>query len=615
MAGPEVLAEDEVERDDAIIGKAVKVSAAVLIVLAGVIGGATWWLSRPKPPAETVVAQLEESRIREAPANPLPSFFLNDITDEAGITFQHENGAAGEKLLPETMGGGVAFFDYNGDGHQDLLFVNSKRWPWDPRPAEGPAPTLVLYKNDGRGQFTDATAEAGLAVEMYGMGCAVGDYDNDGDSDLYVSAFGPGKLFRNDGGKFTDVSAEMGLPARETDWSTSCGFFDYDNDKDLDLWVCHYVKWDRETNLKLEFTIDGARRAYGRPQEFEGTWNTLYRNDGSKFTDVSAEAGIQINEPRRNTPMAKSLGVVFVDVDLDGWMDVIVANDTVQNFLFRNLGNGQFEEIGAAASIAFDLETGGARGAMGIDAACFREGDECIGVIIGNFANEMSALYVTTPGSLIFQDEAVSTGLGPETRLFLKFGTMYLDADLDGRLDVFHANGHLEEEISLVQASQTYAQPPQLFWNAGPEGTTEFVPLTPEQCGADFFKPLVGRGSAYADIDHDGDLDMVIATVGQKPRLIRNDQELGHHWIRFVLEGTKSNRDAIGARIDVHLTNRTLRQFVMPTRSYLSQVEKAVTFGLDEAEAIDHVVIRWPDGSEQTVRDLAIDREHKIVQP
>jgi len=615
MADPEMLLDEEEERDDAIIGKAVKVSAAVFVVMGIVICSAVWWLCRPAPQAVVTVPPLEGTRVRDTINDKLPRFFLADITEEAGIDFVHENGAAGEKLLPETMGGGVAFLDYNGDGHQDLLFINSRRWPWDTRAAIGPAPTLVLYKNDGQAHLTNVTVEAGLAVEMYGMGCAVGDYDNDGDPDLFVSAYGPCKLFRNDGGKFVDVSQEMGVAGSETDWSTSCGFFDYDNDKDLDLWVCRYVKWDRETNLRLDFSLVGHGRAYGRPQEFEGAWNALYRNDGDRFTDVSAEAGIQIDEPRRNTPMAKSLGVVFCDVDVDGWLDVIVANDTVQNFLFHNLKDGKFEEIGAAASIAFDLETAGARGAMGIDAGCFREGDECIGVIIGNFATEMSAIYVTNPGSLMFQDEAVATGLGPETRLFLKFGTMYLDADLDGRLEIFHANGHLEEEIALVQASQTYAQPAQLFWNAGPESQTEFVPLTSEQCGPDFFRPIVGRGSAYADIDHDGDLDMVIATVGQKPRLIRNDQQLGHHWIRFLLEGTKSNRDAIGARIDVFLKNRKLRQFVMPTRSYLSQVEKAVTFGLGDAESIDHVVIRWPDGSEQMIRDLAVDQEHKIVQP
>jgi hypothetical protein len=606
--------DEEVERDDAIIGKALKISLVVFLLIGGVIAGAVAYLARPEKPDVAPPVTLEETRIREKSEKPLPNVLLADITDEAGIDFIHENGAAGEKLLPETMGGGCAFLDYNSDGHLDLLFVNAKRWNVDERPVPQTPPTLALYRNDGHGKFLDATVEAGLNVTLYGMGCAVGDYDNDGDPDLFISAYGPCRLFRNDRGKFTDVTSEMGIAGGETDWGTSCGWFDYDNDRDLDLWVCRYVKWDRETDLKLDFSLVGHGRAYGRPQEFEGAYNALYRNDGDKFTDVSADAGIRLNETRRNTPMAKSLGLAFSDFDGDGWLDVVVANDTVQNFLFHNMKNGTFEEIGAAASIAFDVETAGARGAMGIDVGCFRDGDNCLGVFIGNFANEMSAQYVTRPGSLMFQDEAISTGLGPETRLFLTFGVLLIDVDLDGRLDLFHANGHLEDDIAKVQASQTYEQSPQLFWNAGPDSPTEFVPMTTAQCGPDFFKPMVGRGAAFADIDNDGDEDLVIAASGQRPRLLRNDQQLDRHWVQLDLEGTKCNRDAIGARVDVYLTGRTLRRFVMPTRSYLSQSSRRLTFGLDHAEAIDHIDIRWPDGSEQSLKNIAIDQLHKIVQ-
>ncbi|MBX3442915.1 MAG: CRTAC1 family protein [Planctomyces sp.] len=613
---PPLLEDEEVERDDAIIGKALRVSFIVFFSMAAVVAAAVLYLSRPEPRPDVAPTEIAAGRVREQSSQDLPTVAFTDVTEQAGLDFVHENGAAGEKLLPETMGGGCAVLDYNGDGRPDILLVNSRRWDWDGRPAPASPPTLKLYRNDGELRFTDVTAEAGLDITLYGMGCAVGDFDNDGDPDLFISAVGQSRLFRNDGGRFVDITGEAGIGGRDTDWTTSCGWFDYDNDGDLDLWVCHYVKWDKETDLRLDFRLVGHGRAYGRPQEFEGTYNALYRNDGDgRFTDVSAEAGIQLNEPRRNAPMAKSLGLVFADFDGDGWMDVVVANDTVQNFLFHNQRDGTFKEVGAVASIAFDVETAGARGAMGIDVGCFREGDECLGVVIGNFANEMSALYVTQPGTLMFQDEAVATGLGPETRLFLSFGTLFVDVDLDGRPDIFHANGHLEDDIALVQASQTYEQAPQLFWNAGPESPTEFVQLGAEQLGLDFLRPLVGRGALCADFDGDGDPDLLITTVGQKPRLLRNDQDLGHHWVRFLLEGTGSNRDAIGARIDVHLKDRRLRHFVSAAKSYLSSSEKAVTVGLGAADVIDHVDIQWPDGSKQTLRDIEVDREHHIVQP
>ncbi len=377
----------------------------------------------------------------------------------------------------------------------------------------------------------------------------------------------------------------------------------------------HFKVWSRDYDRAQMFQLTGGSRAYGRPQNFEGTFPNLFRNDGEgRFTEVTAEAGLQVRTPATDEPMAKSLGVTFADFDRDGWLDIVVANDTVQNFLFHNQQDGTFAEIGALAGVAFDMN-GNARGAMGIDVASFRN-TAGIGIAIGNFSNEMTALYVSEGSGMAFVDEAISSGLGPSTRLLLTFGLFYFDYDLDGRLDLFAANGHLEEEINRVQPSQHYAQPPQLFWNCGPQFNTEFVPIGPSDCGEDLVRPMVARGASYADIDHDGDLDILITATGNKPRLLRNDQRLGHHWLRLQLQGTSSNRDAIGAWIEVQLADveKRLRHQVMPTRSYASQVELPVTFGLGEHTEVEAVRIVWPDGREESLGPLAIDQTHTLRQ-
>jgi len=603
------------DRDDAIIGVAFRRSVAVLAAVAVLgIGIVVYrWVTAkaaPVAPPPPVVPP----QVRARPAVEIPALPFTDITAAAGITFRHENGAAGEKLLPETMGGGCAFLDYDGDGDQDLLFVNSSRWPWDPRPITDPPPTMALYQNDGRGHFTDVTAAAGLNVTFYGQGVAVGDYDRDGDVDLFFSAVGKNRLFRNDAGRFVDVTEAAGVAGVDSQWSTSCGWFDYDNDGDLDLFVCNYVQWSRRFDLDQNFQLlGGAGRAYGRPQNFPGTFPYLYRNEGQGvFVEVAEQAGLHVKNPATGVPAAKSLGVTFADLDADGYLDVLVANDTVQNFLFHNQRNGTFAEIGVLAGIAFDND-GNARGAMGIDCARFRNSPH-IGVAIGNFANEMSALYVSHGPTLQFVDEAVATGLGPQTRLELTFAMLFLDLDLDGRTDLVSANGHLENEIHRVQESQQYEQPPHLFWNAGADQPTEFVPVPEAKCGPDYLKRMVGRGGAFADIDGDGDLDLVFAATGQSPRLLRNDQQTGHHWLRLSLRGTASNTLAIGAQIEVKVAGRTLYGQVMPTRSYLSQVELPVTFGLGTARQADRVLIRWPSGLTRELHDLAADRVHHITE-
>jgi enediyne biosynthesis protein E4 len=546
-------------------------------------------------------------------ADEIPTVKFADITKESGITFVHNNGAYGEKLLPESMSGGVAFLDYDNDGAQDLLFINSTYWPG--HIPEGKLPsTMALYHNDGHGHFTDVTKDSGLDVSFYGTGVAIGDYDNDGLPDVFITGVGGNHLFHNDGhGKFHDVTSALGAGDSTKDWSMGAAFVDYDNDGKLDLFVCNYVQWSPEIDRAKSYELPNIGRAYGPPRNFAGTFPCLYHNDGQgHFSDVSAKAGVQVKDPATGLPMAKSLAVAPVDVDNDGWIDLVVANDTVPNFLFHNQHDGTFKEIGARSGVAYDAY-GLVRGAMGIDSARFRNDDK-LGIAIGNYANEMNALYVAQRDSLLFADEATREGVGLASQKLLKFGLFFFDYDLDGRLDVLTANGHLEPEINRVQSNQQYQQPAQLFWNSGGSKGASFLPVPAEKCGNDLLKPIVGRGAAFADIDGDGDLDVVLTQIGGSPLLLRNDQNLHHHWIRLKLVGTKSNRDGIGAWIKVRVGGHTLSRQVMPTRSYLSQSELPVTIGLGDATNLDSIEILWPGGPTQKINPPAIDRVTVITE-
>lgn len=601
-------------RDDARIGQAFRWSAAIWVVIAIAVAVTLWWVNRPGPQQPVRQTPLTAPETSTASKVEVPMAKFTDITKAAGIAFSHFNGAYGDKLLPETMGGGVAFFDFDADGDQDLLFVNGNDWPW--RPASGGTThTSALYQNDGKGAFKEVTQGSGLEVSLFGMGAATGDFDNDGLPDVFISGVGESRLFRNrGGGRFLDVTKQAGVGGSTNDWATSAAWIDIDNDGDLDLFVCHYVRWSKAIDLEVGYKIDGVTRAYGPPMNFEGTYPSLYRNDGNgSFTDVSTTSGIQVKNPSTGRPMGKSLAVAPVDVDNDGWIDIVVANDTVQNFLFRNRRDGTFEEIGSRSGIAFDAY-GAARGAMGIDAARFRN-DDALGIAIGNFANEMNALYVSQRDALLFADEAITEGVGPASRLLLKFGLFFFDYDLDGRQDVLTANGHLEEEIQKFQASQRYRQPAQLFWNRGASQGTGFAPVPEEKCGPDLLKPIVGRGSAYADIDGDGDLDVVMTQIAGPPLLLRNDQALSNHWIRFKLVGTKSNRDGVGAWIRLRVGNQMISRQVMAARSYLSQSELPVTIGLGPSTRVEEVSVVWPGKPPQRVTEWKLNAVNVITQP
>lgn len=590
--------EDITPLDERTVGRAFGWSGVALAVIMVMVAGGLIYSRRTKPKAPSQVTEITAPAIPAPRGAEIPMVKFTDVTRDAGIDFTHFNAASPEKLLPETMGSGVAFLDFDNDGDQDLFLLNGMAWPW----AQGVSPqaTSKLYANDGTGKFSDVTKGSGLDLSLFGVGAAVGDFDNDGWVDLFVTCLGANHLFKNTGaGKFTDVTSSANVSGDEKQWSTAACFFDYDNDGKLDLFVGNYVTWSREIDAQVGYKIDGKTRAYGQPMNFEGSFPRLYHNEGNgKFTDVSAHAGMQVKSAAMGVPAAKTLGVVPADLDADGFMDLVVANDTTPNFVFHNQKNGTFKECGATCGVAFD-SYGNTRGAMGIDAAHYRN-DDALGVAIGNFANEMTALYVSQPGKMFFTDEAIPEGLGPASRLLLKFGVFFFDYDLDGRLDVLSANGHLDEEIVKLQKSQSYRQPAQLFWNTGAKNGATFVTVDAHHAGTDLFKPLVGRASAFADIDGDGDLDVILTQAGGAPVLLRNDQKLGNHWLRVKLVGNKANRSAIGARILLKVGGQILRRDVQPTRSYLAQSELPVTFGLGAATKIDSLQVTWPGGAAQS---------------
>ncbi len=587
--------------------------AAAILLLAGA-AALVVWIALPSPtPARPDTGDI--ARPQERPAgSTLPRIPFVDVAASAGVAHRHESGAAGEKLLPETMGGGCAIFDFDLDGDGDLLFVNGAPWPHDRDPSAPLPASIALFRNDtgsdGELRFTNVTEAAGLAAPglrgLYAMGVAVGDVDGDGDGDVYVTAVGANRLLRNDGGRFVDVTDAWNAAGPADAWSTSAGFLDVENDGDLDLFVCNYVEWSRSLDLAAAFTMTGIGRAYGPPKEFAGAHSVLLRNDGGRFTDVSAASGIQVENPATGTPVGKALGLAFIDVETDGDLDVIVANDTTRNLVFRNDGDGRFTEIGIDAGVAFDA-MGGATGAMGIDAAHVRD-DGSVTIGIGNFANETSSLYANLPGDpWFFEDTAIIDGVGAPSRRALTFGVLFLDLDLDGRLDMLQANGHIESEIAVVQPGQAYAQPAQLFWNAGDEAPAIFTVLEPERIGA-LAAPIVGRGATAGDLDRDGDLDVVLTQIDGPPLVLRNDviasgatpADDAPRWLRLHLRGTRSNPDAIGARIEVELASgRTLVRTVRRTCSYLSQADLPVTVGIPPGTQVADVTVRWPSGRVQ----------------
>src|ERR1700751_1693346 len=513
---------------------------------------------------------------------------FRDITAQAGIHFVHNNAAYGKKWLPETLGAGAAFIDYDNDGYPDILLVNGEDWP-----GHGKAPsTLKLYHNNHDGTFTDVTHKAGLAVSMFGMGVAVGDYDNDGYDDLFITALGQSRLFHNNGnGTFTDVTRSAGLWG-PNELSTSAAWVDYDRDGKLDLVVANYVQWSPQTDIYC--TLDGSHKSYCTPESYKGVSARIWHNlGGGKFEDATQKTGLF-------DQTSKSLGVAILDYNGDGWPDIFVANDTQPNKLYLNKQNGTFEEKAVAAGIAFS-EDGVARAGMGVDAGDYdRSGHPSL--IITNFANQMISLY-HNEGNGLFVDEAPPSEVGRNTLVTLGFGCFFFDYDNDGWPDIFVADGHIENEIERVQKRVSYAEPPHLFRNLG---GGRFQEVT-EQMGTAVASPKVARGAAYADIDNDGALDVLVTTNGGRPWLFHNEGGTNHS-VRVKLVGTKWNRDGIGAVVYATSSGAKQWQMLPSGSSYLSQSELVLTFGLGAATKADAIEIHWPSGQVDKLAGLAADQ-------
>ena len=590
---------------------------------------------RQEPLVQQASGQREESgSAPSAPAGTAATsgagIVFSNATSKAGISFSHNNGAAGLKLMPETNGAGVAFIDYDGDGWQDIFFVNSRDWteaevqaykqgagrgrPYlfaKTRPRR--RATGALYRNNRDGTFRDVTRGSGLDVEMYGQGAAVGDYDNDGKPDLYVTAYPRNYLFRNtstsQAPRFQDATQTAGV--RDGGWSTSAMWVDYDKDGLLDLFVCHYVHWspaiDRST-----FTKSGAK-TYGNPQDYGGQLHSLYRNQGGgRFEDVSVRAGIHGSTAQRKEmeQSSKGLGVALCDYDNDLWPDIVVANDREPNFLFHNNKNGTFSEVATRAGIARNA-AGWARAGMGIDVADIDQSNR-ESIAIGNFSGEMMGLYQNV-GNGLFLDIAGLSDVGPASAPMVTYGCVYLDVDLDGGLDIAVANGHVNDLIEEFRQDRTYRQPMLLFRNRGVARLSNSQSASPPvifqeigaQVGRALREPIVGRGLARGDFDLDGDPDLLVTVQGGAPRLLRNDGGNQNNALRVELQGTKSNRSAIGALVWAKVGDASLRRGVHSGSSYLSQSELPLTFGLGASTLVQQLTVRWPSGQLQKFSNLA----------
>ena len=539
----------------------------------------------------TATSPAQSPQSQQSPAPPSKIHF-EDITHSAGLHFTHNNAASGKKYLPETMGSGVAFLDYDNDGWQDILLVNGEDWPSPSSASKKHHSTLALYRNNHDGTFTDVTQKAGLAVEMMGMGVAIGDYDNDGFDDIFITALGQSHLFHNNGNStFTDVTQKAGLVGPQ-EFSTAAAWVDYDRDGHLDLVVGNYVQWTPETDIYC--TLDGKTKSYCTPESYNGASVRLWHNRGNgTFEDATQKAGLFDTS-------SKSLGIAILDANQDGWPDIFVSNDTQPNKLYMNNTNGTFTEKAVPSGVAYS-EDGVARAGMGVAAADYdRSGYPSL--IITNFSNQMLAFYHNERNGL-FVDEAPHSEVGRASLLTLGFGCFFFDYDLDGWPDIYIANGHIEEAIERVQPRVKYAEPPHLFRNLG---AGKFAEVT-DAMGRAFASPRVARGAAYGDINNDGAPDVLVSTNGGSAVLFKNTGATNHS-LRIKLVGTKSNRDGLGATVRVTNGSETQMKMLTSGGSYLSSSELILSFGLGDHAKAGAIEITWPSGQKDQLKDVPADQ-------
>jgi enediyne biosynthesis protein E4 len=522
-----------------------------------------------------------------------------DVGDAAGIHFMHRSGASGRLYFPETVGSGCAFLDYDSDGHLDLFLVNSSRLPG----FSGKGPFYpALYHNKGDGTFEDVTKPAGLAFDSYGIGCAVGDYDNDGHPDLYVTALGPNHLFHNKGnGTFTDVTAQAGVV--DPRFSTSAAFVDYNRDGFLDLFVCNYCRWSPEIN-KICPDSGGHPHMCG-PTTYQGVSNALYRNNrNGTFTDVTRQAGLYALR-------GKGLGILIWDPNDDGWPDLMIANDQEPNLLYQNNRDGTFTERGVEAGIAYSL-TGRARAGMGIDSTDpLNNGREA--VVVGNLHREGLALFRDT-GSGLFSDIAEQAGLFAASLPDVTFAAVFCDYDLDGRKDLLIANGHVDQNAATMGEGASFEQRLRLFHNEGAVAGMPYFRDVTDISGPGLSPRAVYRGIAVGDFDEDGAPDFLVSTNRGKPLLLRNEDRNQNHWLQIRLRGTKSNRDALGSRLRITAGGVTQTGWIRSGSSFASANDACAYFGLGEATRIDRIEVRWPTGQIEGFAGTRADQKLTLVE-
>jgi hypothetical protein len=529
-------------------------------------------------------------------AGKAPPARFTDVTRESGITFAHDNGAADGQETPSTLSGAVAFLDYDNDGRPDLFFVGGTAWPWNP-PAKPGVPSCALYHNGGNGRFTDVTRESGLDSGPLGMGVAVGDYDGDGFPDLFITGIGGNRLFHNLGnGKFADVTVAAGVRGDDHVWSTGAVWIDLFGDGRLDLVVCNYARWSRQTDLRGAFSAESEGPSYTAPAGFVSAFPTVYRNLGEgKFADISVKTGLNLIDRQTGFPRARPLAVAAVDVNGDGRLDLLFTYQSGEDVLFLNQGDGTFRESTPPAGRRREGASAGLVGAGALSLT--RQGQEN-----SRFAMLRAAGLAMAP----VQDSGEDV-----CRLSEKLGVAVLDYDLDGRIDIVSGGGLAEPGLDRFEHGRAFAAPPDLLWNDGHGWRPAPAPAGQGPLAG----PMMARGVAVADVEGDGSLEIAIAQNGGPPRLLRNDLRPRHAWLRIDLVGTHCQRDAGGARVEVHTPRGVLVQTMEPAMGFMAQSEKTLTFGLGDDDRVRRIVVRWPNGVRQEVRPPGLDRRLVITEP